>query len=289
MTENTNTDNNSIARRTVLASLGVSTAALAGCTSGTSTDPSNTSNSTDGNGISAEGSDVFTSVEMGDANLEIEVADDASVEFINLVDPNGELFDQQRLASSETATSFEILGRYEDSVPTGDYELIALDGDEQVGTTTLTLEAECTITDVLWAAENPDMEWDKNSPVWDEYAAVVIENTGTIPSLLTELRWKGAPAAKLGLDDTVSYYHETRLPPGKTTVYSFSQIYQTSGAGGSLDCTELGTEPMTVTAVVQVGQNPSYAQQIEYGGDQSCDLSIVEEGPNKSLSDGDES
>ncbi|MFA9418155.1 hypothetical protein [Natrinema sp. HArc-T2] len=288
MTENTNTDNNSIDRRTVLATLGVSTAALAGCTSGTSTDPSNTSNSADGNGISAEGSDVFTSVEMGDANLEIEVADDASVEVINLIDPNGELFDQQRLATGETTTSFEILGRYEDSVPTGDYELIALDGDEQIDTTTITLEAECVITDVLWAAENPDMEWDKNSPNWETYAAVVIENTGTIPSLLTELKWEGAPVARLQSKESQSYYHETRLPPGETTVYSKRPVYRTENALGSLDCGQLGTEPMVVTAVVQVGNDPSYSQQIRYGGSQSCELSIVEDEPDAPLSSGGE-
>ena len=288
MTENTNRDDSGIARRAVLASLGVSTAALAGCTSDTPTDPSNTSNSTDGNGISADGSDVFTSVEIGDATLEIEVADDASVEFINLIDPNGELFDQQRLASGETTTSFEILGRYEDSIPTGDYELVALDGDKQVDTTTLTLEAECTITDVLWAAENPDMEWDKNSPVWDEYAAVVIENTGTIPSLLTELRWKGSPVARLLSKDSQSYYHEAHLPPGKTTVYSKGSVYATDGAVHSLDCDELGTEPMIVTAHVQVGSNPSYTQEIKYGESQSCEITIVDGSTGTSISSGGE-
>ncbi|SDE02044.1 hypothetical protein [Natrinema hispanicum] len=288
MTENTNRDDGGIARRAVLASLGVSTAALAGCTSGTSTDPSNTSNSTDGGGISAEGSDVFTSIEMGDTTLEIEVADDASVELINLIDPNGELFDQQRLASGETTTSFEILGRYEDSVPTGDYELVALDGDEQVDTTTLTLEAECTITDVLWAAENPDMEWDKNSPDWDEYAAVVIENTGTIPSLLTELRWRSSPVARLLSKESQSYYHEAHLPPGKTTVYSKGSVYATDGAVHSLDCDELGTEPMTVTAHVQVGSNPSYTQEIKYGDSQSCEITIVDGSTGTSISSGGE-
>ncbi|WP_121744797.1 hypothetical protein [Natronorubrum halophilum] len=226
---------------------------------------------------------------MNDENLEVEVTGESSAKFINLVDPDGELFDQARLEDDDTEASFDILGRFEDDIDTGEYELVALENreaDEPVDSTTITLDAECTITDVLWAAENPDMDWEKNSPVWDEYAAVVIENVGTIPSLLTELQWKGAPAAKLGRDDTVSYHHEIRLPPGETTAYSFGQIYQTSGAGGSLDCSELGTEPMTVTAVVQVGSDPSYTQQIEYGGEQSCDLTIVEEGPGESLSDG---
>ncbi|ELY76126.1 hypothetical protein C488_08457 [Natrinema pellirubrum DSM 15624] len=225
---------------------------------------------------------------MGDANLEIEVTDDVSVEFINLIDPNGELFDQQRLASGETTTSFEVLGRDQDSILTGDYELIALDGGEQVDTTTLTLEAECTITDVLWAVENPDMEWDKNSPVWDEYAAVVIENTGTIPSLLTELQWKGSPVARLLSKESQSYYHETHLPPGKTTVYSKGSVYATDGAVHSLDCDELGTEPMTVTAHVQVGSNPSYTQQIKYGDSQSCELTIVDGSSDEPISSGGE-
>ncbi|MCU4743336.1 hypothetical protein [Natronoglomus mannanivorans] len=210
---------------------------------------------------------------MEEDELEIEIADDASVEFINLVDPNGELYDQQRLESSEIRTSFEILGRSDDFV-TGDYELVALSGDEQLETTTVTLEAECRITDVLWAAENPDMEWDTDLPHWDEYAAVVIENTGTIPSLLTELEWAGAPVARLQSKESQSYYHETRLPPGQTTVYSAGSVYATNDAVHSLDCNVLETEPMTVTAVVQVGPDPSYTQQIKYDGDQSCELSI---------------
>ncbi|WP_276256478.1 hypothetical protein [Halomontanus rarus] len=219
--------------------------------------------------------------------LEIEIADNASVEFINLIDPNGELYDQQRLESSETRTSFEILGRSDDFV-TGDYELVALSGDEPVDTTKVTLEAQCRITDVLWAAENPDMEWDTDAPNWDEYAAVVIENTGTIPSLLTELEWAGAPVARLQSKESQSYYHEKRLPPGETTVYSAGSVYATDGAVHSLDCDELETEPMTVTAVVQVGTDPSYTQQIEYGGGQSCDTSIVEGSPDELTADGGE-
>ncbi|WP_408960798.1 hypothetical protein [Natrinema sp. 74] len=285
MTENSNTDGSRIARRSVLATLGVSTATLAGCASGS--DPSN--NSTDGNGISAEDSDVFTSVEIAEESLEIEVTDDMSVEFINLVDPSGELYDQQRLENGETKTSFEILGRYEDDFSTGKYELVALDGDDQVDTTTLTLEANCTITDVLWAAENPDMEWEKNSPTWETYAAVVIENTGTIPSLLTEFEWEDAPVARLQSKESQSYYHETRLPPGETTVQSKRPVYRTRNAVRSLDCGELGTEPMTVTAVVQVGGDSSYTQQLRYDGDQSCELSIVEGSPNEGMSSEGES
>ncbi|WP_255681501.1 hypothetical protein [Natrinema sp. SYSU A 869] len=104
MTEDTHTDESRIARRSVLAGLGVSTAALAGCTS----ESDSPNNSTDGNGISADGSDVFNSVKIVEESLEIEVTDDASVEFINLVDPDGELHDQQRLETGETKTSFEI-------------------------------------------------------------------------------------------------------------------------------------------------------------------------------------
>lgn len=285
MTDNNTTHDSRIARRSVLATIGLSTAGLAGCTSDSDLDPSNNSTE-DGSGLDTEDSEVFANVEMNDKKLEVEVTGESSTEVITLRDPDGEIINQDSLGDDDTEVAFEILGRYDDDIATGEYELVALESDDPIDSTTITLDAECTITDVLWAAGNPDMDWDKNSPVWDEYAAVVIENEGTIPSLLTELRWKGAPAAKLGRDDTVSYHHETRLPPGETTAYSFGQIYQTSGAGGSLDCSELGTEPMTVTAVVQVGPDPSYTQQIEYGDDQSCDLTIVEGSPTDSDSTG---
>ena len=288
MTGNTLRHDGRIARRSVLATLGLGAVALSGCSSEPSTDPKNNStNDTDSNLGSGE-SDVFSDVGMEDETLEVEIADDVSVEFINLVDPNDELYDQQRLESGVTTTSFEILGRSDDFV-TGEYELVALDDDEAVDTTTVTLEADCRITDVFWAAENPDMEWDKDVPNWEEYAAVVIENTGTIPSLLTELEWAGAPVARLQSQESQSYYHETRLQPGKTTVYSAGSVYATDDAVHSLDCRDLETEPMTVTAVVQIGPDPSYTQQIEYSGDQSCDLSIVETSSDEPTADGGES
>ncbi|MGQ3722749.1 hypothetical protein [Natrialba aegyptia] len=282
MTEDTHPDESRIARRSVLASLGVGTALLAGCTSNPVSGPS--TNSTDGTGLSVEESDVFSAVEMNDEYLEIEVTDETSIEFINLVDPEGELYNQQRLKNGETKTSFEVLGRYEDAFPTGDYKLIALQGDEQIDTTTITLEADCTITDVLWAAENPDMDWDTKPSDWETYAAVVIENTGTIPSLLTELEWTEAPVAKLQSKGSQSYYHETRLPPGRTTVYSKGSVYATNGAVHSLDCSDLETEPLTVTATVQVGSNPSYTQQIQYGDGKSCEISIVNDSADESTS-----
>lgn len=287
MTENTPTHDSRIVRRSVLATIGLGIGSLAGCTSESSSDPENNSpNDTDPD-LASGGSDVFTKAEMADGTLEVEVVDDVSVEFINLVDPNDELYDQQRLESGVTTTSFEILSRTDDFV-TGEYELIALDGDESVDTTTITLEADCRITDVLWAAENPDMEWDTDAPNWDEYAAVVIENTGTIPSLLTELEWAGSPVARLQSKESQSYYHETRLPPGETTVYSAGSVYATDDAVHSLDCGDLKTEPMTVTAIVQIGLDPSYTQQIEYSGNQSCDLSIVDGSPDGPTTDGGE-
>lgn len=290
MTNNTPTHESRIARRSVLATIGLSTAGLAGCTSNTDSEPSNNSTE-DGSGLDTEDSDVFANVEMNDKKLEVEVTEESSTEVITLRDPDGEIVDQDSLGDDDTEVAFEILGRYEDDIATGEYQLIALENsesDDMIDSTTITLDAECTITDVLWAAENPDMDWDKESPIWEEYAAVVIKNEGTIPSLLTELEWEGAPVARLQSKDAQSYYHEVRLPPGETTVYSADSVYGTEGAVHSLDCGELGTEPMTVTATTQVGPDPSYTQQIEYGDEQSCELAIVESSPDRSPSDGGE-
>ncbi|WP_238709573.1 hypothetical protein [Natronorubrum halophilum] len=288
MTDNNPTHESRIARRSILATVGLSTAGLAGCTSDSPSSPSNNS-SEDSSGLNTEDSDVFSNVEMNDENLEVEVTGESSTEFINLVDPDGELFDQARLEDDDTEVSFEILGRFEDDLTTGEYQLVALESlesDNPIDSTTITLDAECTITDVLWAAENPEMDWDKESPIWEEYAAVVIENKGTIPSLLSELEWAGAPVARLQSKDSQSYYHETRLPPGETTVYSADSVYGTEGAVHSLDCGELDIEPMTVIATTQVGSDPSYTQEIEYGDGQSCELSIVAGSPGESTSGG---
>ncbi|QCS44791.1 hypothetical protein FEJ81_20805 (plasmid) [Natrinema versiforme] len=228
---------------------------------------------------------------MNEQNLEVEVTGESSTAFINLVDPNGELFDQARLEGDDTEASFEILGRYEDDLPTGKYELVALESlesDDPIDSTTISLDAECKITDVLWAAENPDMDWEKRSSAWEAHAAVVIENKGTIPSVLTELEWAGAPVARLQSKDAQSYYHEVRLSPGETTVYSEGPVYRTENSIQSLDCGEYGTESMTVTAITQVGPDPSFTQQIEYGSEQSCELAIVEGNPDGSPSDGGE-
>lgn len=282
---NDNTDSSShskrIDRRTVLSGISGGLIALAGCSSS----PSNP-NSPDSDTSSSPASekDVFKHVKMTETDLIVELASDTNADSVNLINPNGEMNSLQRIQEGATQVTFQLLGEAEDGYTPGKYRIVAVAGDKTIGETTILLKPEITITDVMWAQNHPDMHWDKDRSTWQQLAAFTVENTGNAPSFLTKTRWTDAPLCRVKSQETMEFGHNTLLPAGETTtVYSSAPIYQTEGRlgmGEHVNCSDLGTAPLTVTGVVQAGANPSYSQSIEYGGtNNSCELTIVNGGP----------
>jgi len=271
-------------RRTVISGLSGALVALAGCSSS----PSDTDSP--GSGTSpppGSESDTVERVAMTETDLVVELASDINADSVNLINPNGEMNSLQRVQEGATQVTFQLLGEAEDGYTPGDYRVVAVAGDETIGETTISLKPELTITDVNWAQNHPDMDWDKDRSTWQQLAAFTVENTGNAPSFLTTARWTDAPLCRVKSQETMEFGQNTLLPAGETTtVYSSAPIYQTEGRlgmGAHVNCSDLETAPLTVTGIVQAGANPSYSQTIEYGGtNNSCELTIVDGGPTNS-------
>ncbi|WP_255291542.1 hypothetical protein [Natrinema sp. CBA1119] len=223
---------------------------------------------------------------MNETALVVELASDTEANSVNLLNPNGEMNALQRVEEGATQVTFQLLGEAEDGYTPGDYRVVAVAGDETVGETTISLEPEVTITDVKWAKNHPDMDWDKDRSMWQQFAVLTVENTGNAPTYLTAFQWTDSPHTKVSPSGTLTHNPNTLLPPGETTIYSTAPIYQTedpTGVYGAIDCGNLETDTLTVTGAVQAGTNPSYSQTIEYGGEKySCELTIVDGDPTDS-------
>jgi len=272
-----------IGRRTVLCGLSGTLAALAGCSSSPSDTNSPSSETSPPPGSE---SDAFERVAMTETALVVELASDTEAESVNLINPNGETNSLQRIQEGATQVTFQLLGETEDGYTPGEYRVVAVAGDKTIGETTISLEPQVTITDVIWAQNNPDMDWDKSGSAWQQFAALTVENTGNAPTYLTAVEWRNSPQATVSASDTVTTNLNQLLLPGETTIYTTTPVYQTedpTGVYGAIDCGEVETETLTVTGTLQAGGNPSYSQTIEYGGEKySCDLTIVEGGPTDS-------
>jgi hypothetical protein len=267
-------------RRTVLSGLSVVLVALAGCSSS----PSDTNSPSSGTSTPPEGeNNTFASVAMNETDLVVELASDTDVNSVNLINPNGEMNSLQRVQEGATQVTFQLLGESEDGYTPGDYRVVAVADDETIGETTISLQPEVTITEIKWAQNHPDLNWDKDRSTWRQFAALTVENTGNAPTYLTALQWADSPHTKVSPSETLTHNSTTLLPPGETTIYSAAPIYQTedpTGVHGAIDCGNLETDTLTVTGVVQAGTNPSYSQTIEYGGEKySCELTIVDGSP----------
>ena len=272
-----------IDRRTVLSGLSGALIALAGCSSS----PSDTDSPSSETSPPPESeSDAFERVAMTEIALVVGLASDTEADSVNLINPNGEMNSLQRVQEGTTQVTFQLLGETEDGYTPGEYRVVAVAGDKTIGETTISLEPEVTITDVVWAANNPNMDWEKSESAWQQFAALTVENTGNAPTYLTAVEWHNSPQATVSASETVTTNLNRLLPPGETTIYTTTPVYQTedpTGVYGAIDCGEVETETLTVTGTLQAGGNPSYSQTIEYGGEKySCELTIVDGGPTDS-------
>jgi len=164
-------------RRIVLGSIltGISTA-LAGCSA--LSDPSDDSSS---------GGDVIQSVDVDGLELVIDLERDA-IDQLNVVAPSGELFAKRTIESGVSHTTVEVGTDY----PPGEYELLGLNDDETVETTTVALEPDLELTELRLARNYPEEMYEgaRDSSIKSE-AILSVANNGTGPTALTRLRFSG--------------------------------------------------------------------------------------------------
>lgn len=268
-----NTATGCSARRTFLATVTAGAVALAGCTSSSESGPGSENQST-------ESSETFEAVVWEGPDLVATLASDASVSHVDLVGPDDETVARYSLREDDPDLTFTLLGEGNDGYTPGEHRLVATDGESPIEETSLSLEPNLAVTDVVRGADEPGMDWDKDVSTWEDHAAIVIENTGNAPTFLESTTWTNAPLAKVTGTDAVDYYHDVLVPAGETkTVYSPGPVYQAQdhASGRDLECDDLETETLTVTVASQAGPDPSFSQTIEYGGElRSCELNIID-------------
>jgi len=273
MTNDTNTPKHKrrIDRRTLLIGVSGALVALAGCTN----KPETSDETAQTTKQPADGSDAFEQIGFNDGTLIVTLADDVSVEEVNLLTSSGDIAMQVPVVSGSSNAEFELVGPSTEGYTPGEHTLVAVSNGETIGETTLDLTPNVTLSDLRWAKQYPELEWNKDRANWEEYSALLLENTGTAPTYLTQLRWSKTPRLLALTYDTVETQPQIVLPAGETTiVYSRWPTFATHVQGTSLDCGNLDTVEFTVTADLQVGSSVSYSQSVTYGGDQySCELS----------------
>jgi len=241
-----------IGRRTVLSGLTGTLVALAGCSSSPSETKSPSSETSPPPGSE---SDAFERVAMTETALVVELASDTDADSVNLINPNGEMNSLQRVQEGATQVTFQLLGETEDGYTPGEYHVVAVAGDKTIGETTISLEPQVTITDVIWAQNNPDMDWEKSGSAWQQFAALTVKNTGNAPTYLTAVEWRNSPQAKVSASETVTTNLNRLLSPGETTIYTTTPVYQTedpTGVYGAIECSELETDTLTVTGTLKL-------------------------------------
>ncbi|WP_252699728.1 hypothetical protein [Natronosalvus vescus] len=174
-----------ICRRTVLtgATTGL-VAALAGCASRSdSADQDDHSDSK----INDEKSGPIQSVTVDETQLVIDLERDATTR-LNVIDPAGELFAYRDIEAGVTRTKIELGFEY----TPGAYEFIALSGDETMGSVTMTLEPNLEFVDLRLARDHPEEMYEGAGRLAKDGGAIVIlENTGSAPTAVTALRFRG--------------------------------------------------------------------------------------------------
>ncbi|TKX72447.1 hypothetical protein [Halorubrum sp. GN11GM_10-3_MGM] len=178
-----------LSRRTALRTVaGAALAGVAGCLN------DNDGSGTPNNGTtSPDGQSPLTRIAVEGTALIVELSEAADVDQVNLIQPNGELFGERDVATGARQISFEIGTAY----APGEYQVLALKGEETVVETTTELDPEIQIQDVGLFRNNPDKPWDdvygesETDRIKNGEAFVTVENTGSGPEAITELVFSG--------------------------------------------------------------------------------------------------
>ncbi|GAA0280535.1 COG1361 family protein [Halobacterium noricense] len=263
-------------RRTALRT--VASAALAGIAGCLSQD------SSPGNGSSAVDGPLQQVTVDGTAVV-VGLASEADVDRINLIQPNGELFAQQAVAAGVQQVSFEIGATY----PPGEYDIVALQGEETVTEHSFQLQPEIHIRAVGLFRNHPEKPWDEvygeseTDRLKNGEAFVTVENTGTGPEAVVELIFLGDVPNPLENPRGNGMYETERVvvPPGETVdLFSGSFPFGSESESG-MGCSPSGNSgQFTVTVKTQHSDGPaSNTFDVQYSGSNDmvdCEVSITE-------------
>ena len=270
-----------ISRRTALRTVaGATLVSVAGCLN------DNSGSETPGNGTtSPDGNGPLTRIAVEETTLVVELSEEADVDQVNLIQPNGELFGKRDVAAGAQQVSFEIGTAY----APGEYRVLALKGEETVVEATTELRPEIQMQGVGLYRNNPDKPWDEvygeseTDRIKNGEAFVTVENTGSGPEAITELIFSGDVPNPIE-NPRGSGMHETDrvvVSPGETVdLFSNSFPFGSESEDG-MGCSPDGNSgQFTVIVETQVsGNRVTSTYDVQYSGSNEmtdCEVTITE-------------
>ncbi|AUV84464.1 hypothetical protein C2R22_23240 (plasmid) [Salinigranum rubrum] len=235
----------------------------------------------------------LTRIAVEGTTLVVEVSEEADIDQVNLIQPNGELFGKRDVATGAQQVSFEIGTAY----APGEYRVIALKGEETVVETSLSIQPNLSIVEMGIGRNQPDKMWDSSSDKIAEEAFVTVENQGSGPDAITKLLFIGDvpyPSDEEGTNyadnDDVSgiYDPETDseidavvIEPGEQlTLYSYRSPFAFLRGEGTSCKSEEQSGEFDLILETQVGADRiSKPYNIQYSASEqfdNCDITIRE-------------
>ncbi|QLG28980.1 hypothetical protein HUG10_16190 [Halorarum halophilum] len=264
-------------RRTVLGSIAGSTVLpLAGCTG-----------APDGQG---ESDGAIRDVTVSEMQLVVTLREDASVDGLTVIQPDGSEFATRSVAAGVTRETIDLGMPYSP----GEYEVHAIADEETVDEASLDIRPDVRITDLKLGRNHPDEMYEGASDQAIRSEAIVtVENHGTGPDAVTQLRFEGdvpQPTPndfeESGIYDTESGLHEHRekaliTVDEEENIFSFTQPFGSSGSNISCgpETVEGRFSVKILTELSKDSHRKSY--NVEYTGEgfPSCNVRISEVEP----------
>jgi hypothetical protein len=274
-------------RRAVLGGL-AALAGLAGCTNRGSDGGPGGDGTSDGD---PDPGGPFAAVRVEGTTLVVELAEDASVDGVNVIGPSGSVFAEQRVATGATRVEIALDTTYQP----GEHRIVAVREGESVAETTLAIEPALEILGVGVGANNPDRMPDGMGNRTPSEAFVEIRNAGNGPELVEKLLFlDGVPNPTTDIANTdeeadVSGIFDTEsgtgdvdnvtVESGETTLFTSSLPFLFSNSE-TVDCSSgTQTSEFQVTLVGALGGRVTERYRAEYAasdGNRACSTSISE-------------
>ncbi|MFC6862628.1 hypothetical protein ACFQGE_04020 [Halomicroarcula sp. GCM10025817] len=281
-------DNPHLSRRTALRTVtGAALVSMAGCLDG------NGSTGPNGSSSPENESGVFQQVTVEGTELIVQFDSDSEFDQINLIQPDGELFGQREVAAGSQQVSFDLGTTY----APGEYEIVALSGEETVGESSLSVKPNLGIVEMGIGRNQPEEMWDGSESETEEEAFVTLENQGTGPDAVTKLLFIGDvpyPSDDEGTnyvdDEDVSGIYDPEsdseveqviiAPEEQITLYSSRSPFAFVPGAGTSCSEESKTGEFELILETRVGgDRVTKTYRIQYSASQepdNCEISISE-------------
>jgi len=279
-----------ISRRTALRT--VASAALAGV-AGCLNDNGGSGTPSDGT-TSPDGEGPLTRVAVDGTTLVVELSEEADIDQVNLIQPNGELFGERDIATGAQQVSFEIGTSY----TPGEYRVLVLEGEDTVQESTLSVQPNLSIVEIGIGKNQPEEMWDSSSDKISKEAFASVENQGNGSDSIMKLLFIGDvpyPSDEEGTnydenDDVSGIYDpgedtevdEVVIEPGEQlTLYSYRSPFAFVRGEGTSCESEEQTGSFEVILETRVGANRvSNTYSIRYSTSEefdNCEITISED------------